>query len=240
MMHGMVFNGYDFSEVCQAQTVDVTPHRVRAEGVAIAGGMGARMSSDGIDVRVIKVRLFLDAGCRLTPEDASALRHRIDAMLCAAHGSTLRLPEDEVLKYHSAVLTDGTGWTSMFEDGECILTFTCYDPVAYGYERTTDKTTFRVEGTADTFPVFECVATEGDSVMVLDMANEKFICIVGDFKGGECVRIDCASEDVTVDGACANTDIGTHSDFFPLAPGECELAFAGCANHTTTYTERWY
>lgn len=161
-------------------------------------------------------------------------------MLCAAHGATLRLPEDEVLEYRGAVLTDGTGWTSMFEDGECTLTFTCHDPVAYGYERSTGKTSFKVEGTAETYPVFECVATEGDSVMVLDMDNEKFICIVGDFKGGELVRIDCASEDVQIDGVCANTDVGTHSDFFPLSPGACELAFSGCAKHTTTYTERWY
>ncbi len=239
-MHGLVFNGYDFSEVCQAQTVGVTPHRVRAEGVAIAGGIGAHMTGDGIDVRIVKVRLFLDAGCALTPEDASRLRHRIDAMLCAAQGATLQLPEDEVLKYRGAALTDGEGWTAMLEDGECTLTFTCYDPVAYGYERTTGEDAFKVGGTAETYPVFECVAAEGDSVMVLNLLSERFVCVVGDFKGGERVRIDCASEDVTVDGACANADIGVHSDFFPLAPGACELAFAGCAGHSTTYAERWY
>lgn len=239
-MHGLVFNGYDFGEICEAQTVEMKPHRVRADAVTIAGGAGALMAGDGLDVRMVKVRLILNAGCRLTPGEASLLRHKIDAMLHAEQGAVLRLPEDEVLEYRFAALTDASGWTSMFEDGECTITFTCYDPVAYGHERTTNATRFEVDGTAPTYPVFECVATEGDSVMVLDLAHEKFIDVVHEFQGGERVVIDCASERVSVDGACADADVGAYSDFFSLDPGPCDLAFAGCSEHATAYTERWY
>lgn len=239
-MHGLVFNGYDFGEICEAQTVEMKPHTIRAEAVTVTGGAGALMTGDGLDVRMVKVRLILDAGCKLAPTEASLLRHKIDAMLHAEQGATLRLPEDEVLEYRFAALTDASGWTSMFEDGECTLEFTCYDPVAYGHERTTGAARIDVDGTAPTYPMFECVATEGDSVMVLDLSHKKFINVVRDFRGGERVVIDSANERVTVDGACADADVGAYSDFFCLAPDTCELAFAGCSEHTTTYTERWY
>ncbi len=238
-MGGLVFNGHDFGEVCQAQTVEVSPLRVRADAVLNAGAPGAKPTGGGLDVRRVKVRLALDAGRRLDAEAASRLRHRIDAMLCAEAGSVLRLPEDEALEYHDALLTDAEGWTTMRENGSCTLTFTCFDPVAFGAERTTGEAAFEVGGSAETWPRFELVAAEGDSVTVLDLRAERFVSVVGDFAGGEIVAIDCADEHVTIDCADADASVGMYSDFFPLAPGACELAFAGCLSHSTSYVERW-
>lgn len=235
----LVFNGYDFGELCQAQTVEVSPLRVRADVVQVAGVSGVRLASDGLDVRRVKVRLVLDAGRRLNAEAASRLRHRIDAMLCSEDGATLRLPEDEELEYHDVLLTDAAGWDSLKENGSCVLTFTCFDPIAFGRERVSSETRFDIGGSAETWPRFELVAAEGDSVMVLDMHGEKFVGIVDDFQGGERVVIDCASEHVTVDGVDTDASVAMYSDFFSLEPGECGLAFAGCAEHSTVYAERW-
>ena len=62
---------------------------------------------------------------------------------------------------------------------------------------------------------------------------------VGAFEGGEVVRIGCEDEAVSIDGADARADVTLSSDFFSLAPGDCNLTFTGCSSHVTTFHERW-
>jgi phage-related protein len=59
------------------------------------------------------------------------------------------------------------------------------------------------------------------------------------FSGGEVVRVDCATEGVTIDGVDARADVALVSDFFSLAPGNRTLTFSGCASHVTIFYERW-
>ena len=59
------------------------------------------------------------------------------------------------------------------------------------------------------------------------------------FTGGEVVTIDCEHESVAIGGVDVRADVTLASDFFPLKPGDCELAFSGCSSHVTAFCERW-
>lgn len=59
------------------------------------------------------------------------------------------------------------------------------------------------------------------------------------FVGGEVVAIDCEHEGVAIGGVDARAGVTLASDFFPLVPGGCELAFSGCSSHLTAFRERW-
>ncbi len=238
-MSGLVFNGYDFGEACKAKTLSVSPLRVRVddEGYPLVAGMKA--IPDALDVRTIKVKLMLDAGRKLDCAAAASLRRKVDGMLAAPRPSVLRLPEDDVLEYRDAMLTDAGTWVGFREDGEVTLTFTAFDPIAYGAMRRVPDCAFEVGGTWKTYPTYELVAAEGDSVMVIDEAHERFICVLHSFAGGERVVVDCEREVATIDGVDASADIAIASDFFALDVGRHELAFAGCSEHVVNYVERW-
>lgn len=220
-MSGLVYNGHDFGEFCRCRTV----------------GMAPPVEVDG--EHRVKVELALRSGRKLTPQDASRLRHKIAAALFGGGTGTLRLPEDGSLEYRGVSVADASDWENLLEDGKCTVAFAYEDPAAYGSVRVTRESAFEVEGTAATYPAFELVALEGDSVMVLDRANERFLMVMRDFVGGEVVSIDNAGETVVVDGIDASKDIALYSDFFALEPGAVSLVFTGCSDHVITYAERW-
>ncbi len=238
-MSGLRFNGCDFGEACRAKTVSVSPLRVRAEGESYPLAAGAKCIPSALDVRTIEVKLFLDAGRRLDGAAAASLRRKVGGMLAAPRPSVLRLPEDGALEYRDAMLTDAGSWEGMFEDGEVLLTFTAFDPIAYGTMRRVPDCAFEVGGTWKTYPTYELVAAEGDSVMVIDEAHERFICVLHSFAGGERVVLDSGRETASIDGKDASASIAIASDFFALDVGRHELAFAGCSEHVVNYVERW-
>ncbi len=217
-MSTLRYAGADFGEFCQAKTMELEP--------SVNGGMRCR------------VKLMLDARAKMDARAASALRHKLNALLAVEDG-TLVLPEEPGLEYHGARVTDAKPWDELFEHGSTTIEFECADGVAYGDERTTAATEIMVNGTCKTYPTMELVATEGDSVMVLNLDGERFVNIVRTFKGGERVVMDFERETVTMDGADACIEIGLYSDFFSLVPGANRLAFAGCSEHMTRYRERW-
>lgn len=238
-MSGLVYNGHDFREVCKATTVAISPLRVRVEDEIYPLVAGAKAIPDALGAKTIKVKLMLGAGRRLDGAAAASLRHTIEGMIASDRPSTLELPEDEGLEYRDAMVTDASAWSSLDEGGEITLTFTVFDPVAYGVERCATESSFEVGGTWKTYPSFELVAAEGDSVMVIDEVHERFICLLGSFSGGERVVLDCESERAYVDGVEASANIALASDFFALDVGSCVLTFTGCSEHVTRYTERW-
>lgn len=217
-MGALVFAGQDIGEFCRCKTVELRPQ--------VEGGM------------TCKVKLVLDAQAKLDVRTTSALRHKLNALLSVKDG-VLILPEEEELEYYGAKVTDVNPWDELFDGGSTVVTFQCADGIAYGDARMSRADKIGANGTAATYPVFELVAAEGDSVMVLHMGAQRFVNIVGTFEGGERVVVDCGRESVTIDGVRADAQVGFYSDFFPLTPGENELAFAGCTEHTTSYRERW-
>lgn len=76
-------------------------------------------------------------------------------------------------------------------------------------------------------------------MIVIDQENERFICLMDDFAGGEIVVIDTDREIATIDGEDASAKVALQSEFFGLMPGDRELTFAGCSVHKTVYEERW-
>lgn len=236
-MRSIVYNGVDLSEWCSAEVIERVALPVVPETMAVPGRAGALLVSGRIPPRLVQVRLFMDAGYKPGASGLAGIRHRVYSALCSTSGGTLRLPDEPEWEYRDAVCTDAGAWSSLFEDGHGEVTFTLYDPVAYGMARSEQGAAFEVGGSWRTWPAFGLVASAGSAVQV--GCGDGFVRVEHIFSGGEVVRIDCAIEGVTVDGADARADVTLSSDFFSLAPGNCELAFSGCSAHVTTFHERW-
>lgn len=236
-MRSIVYNGIDLSEWCSAEAIEKVALPVAPDTMVVPGRAGALLVSGRIPPRLVRVRLFMDAGFRPGTNGLADIRHRVYAALCSTFGGTLRLPDEPEYEYRDAVCTDAGAWTSFFEDGEGEVVFTLLDPVAYGQERSEIGETFEVGGTWPTWPKFELTASAGSAVQV--SCNGAFVRIERAFSGGEVVRIDCETESVTVDGSDARVDVALSSDFFSLAPGDVTMTFSGCSAHVTAFHERW-
>lgn len=162
---------------CRAKAVELCPH--------VAGGVR------------IRVKLMLDARAKMDAWAASALRHKLNALL-SAEGGTLRLPEEPGLEYRGARVVDAEPWDELFEAGRAIVAFECEDGAAYGDEHESAATAIDVKGTAETYPVFEMTASEGDSMMMLSLGKQVFVNVIGTFAGGEKAVIDCQGATVFV------------------------------------------
>lgn len=236
-MRSIVYNGVDLSEWCSAEVVEKAALPVVPDTMAVPGRAGALLVSGRIPPRLVRVRLYMDAGFKPGTNGLADIRHRVYAALCSTAGGMLRLPDEPELEYRDAVCADAGSWSSLFEDGEGEVVFTLLDPVAYGRERTETGTAFEVCGSWPTWPTFELVASAGSAVQV--GCGDAIVRVEHAFSGGEVVRIDCEGEGVTIDGVDARADVTLASDFFSLSPGSCELGFTGCSTHTTSFRERW-
>lgn len=238
-MRSIVYNGIDLSDVCGAEVVEQVALPVTTEAMVVPGRAGALLVSGRIPPRLVRVRLFMDAGFRPDTNGLAIIRHRLYATLCSPDGGTLRLPDEPEREYRDAVCTDAGEWSSLFEDGEGELAFTLYDPVAYGLARAEAGDSFAVGGTWPTWPTFELVAEAGSALRVVNVLTGEAIVVEREFAGGEAISIGCEDESVTADGSDARADVALPSDFFALAPGNATLSFSGCSSHTTAFYERW-
>lgn len=236
-MRSIVYNGVDLSDVCSAEVVEKVALPVVADATVVPGRAGALLVAGRVPPRLVRVRLFMDAGFKPGTNGFADLRHRVYSVLCSTAGGTLRLPDEPELEYRDAVCTDAGSWSSVFEDGSGEVAFTLYDPVAYGMARSEQGASFEVGGSWPTWPTFELVASAGSAVQV--GCGDKVVRVEHSFTGGEVVRIDCGTEGVTVDGVDARADVTLASDFFSLAPGNVTLAFTGCSSHVAAFRERW-
>lgn len=236
-MRSIVYNGIDLSEWCSAEIIEKVALPVVPETMVVPGRAGALLVSGRIPPRLVRVRLFMDAGFRPGTNGLADIRHRVYAALCSTAGGTLRLPDEPEFEYRDAVCTDAGSWSLLFEDGKGEVTFALLDPVAYGRARSENGTSFEVGGSWPTWPTFELVASAGSAVQVGN--DGEFVRIERVFSGGEMVRIDCEHEGVTIDGVDSRAEVTLTSDFFSLAPGNVTLAYSGCSSHVTAFNERW-
>ena len=237
-MSTLAYNGHDFSEYVAAELVEPAGHALSPRALAVPGRPGAVLLGCELPPRVLRVRLFLDAGVRLSAEERSAIRHELYGWLVAPMGAELSLTGEPDLTWRDAVVTDASDWDSLFEDGSCELAFTCFDPVAYGEGKSSAAGTLTVGGTWATWPVVTLTALAGPSVRVADGLG-RYVLVEREFEAGDEVLLDFRSEAVTVDGADASADVAVESTFFSLAPGSHSLAFSGCSAHTVEWVERW-
>lgn len=236
-MRSIVYNGVDLSGVCSAEVVEKAALPVVPDAMVVPGCAGALLVAGRIPPRLVRVRLFMDAGFKPGTNGLADIRHRVYAALASTAGGTLRLPDEPELEYRDAVCTDAGLWSSVFEDGSGDVAFTLYDPVAYGMARSEQGASFEVGGSWPTWPTFELVASAGSAVQV--GCGGKVARVEHAFTGGEVVCIDCGTEGVTIDGVDARAGVTLTSDFYSMAPGNVTLAFSGCSSHVTTFNERW-
>lgn len=236
-MRSIVYNGADLSEWCSAEVVEKVALPVAPETMVVPGRAGALLVSGRIPPRIVRVRLFVDAGFRPGTSGLADIRHMVCAALCSTTGGALRLPDEPEYEYREVVCTDAGAWSSLFEDGKGEVAFALLDPVAYGLGRSEAGTSFEVGGTWPTWPTFELTATAGSVVQV--GCGDALVRVEHAFSGGEAVHIDCESEGVTIDGTDARADVALSSDFFSLVPGDVTLTFSGCSAHVATFHERW-
>lgn len=237
-MSSITYNGHDFSPYVAAELLEPAGHALEPRTLAVPGRPGAVLLGCELPPRVLKVRLFLDVGARLTPEERSEARHLLYGWLVAPEGGELSLSGEPGLAWHDVAVTGVSDWDSLFEDGSCEVEFTCYDPIAYGGEATSEGAELTVGGTWATWPVVEMTALAGACVRVADELG-RYVAVERDFAAGDEVVVDFAAEAVTVNGADACADVAVGSTFFPLEPGAHALAFAGCGAHAVSWSERW-
>lgn len=239
-MRSIVYAGHDFSELCSAEVVGRSANPLIVEAMEVPGRAGALAYSVYLPPADVAVRLFLDPGFMPDVNALADIRHKLSFWLCSPGGGELVLPDEPELTYRDALLVSAGAWHELFSDGHCDITFTLFDPIAYGMERVERLARFDVGGTWPTFPEFRLVAEAGSSVRVAHPANGRSITVDYEFAGGETVVIDCAKEAVEVNGADARDCVALGSDFFPLEPGGCSLAFNGVSYFETRFRERWH
>ncbi|RDB69440.1 phage tail protein [Eggerthella sinensis] len=238
-VNSIIYAGHDFSEICSAQVVGRSLNEMAVEAMRVAGRPGAVPASVWMPPEDIMVCLLMDPGFDPGVAGLASMRHRLRAWLVQPHGGTLVLPDEPELTYHDVLLVSAGNWTQLFEDGECEVTFTAFDPVAYGAERVVRAPGFEVGGTWCTDPAFHAVVEAGSGLQIANRATGEAVRLERAFAGGEFVVIDCADGSVRVDGLDARDAVALGSDFFALCPGYNELAFTGCSSAETRFVERW-
>lgn len=244
-MRSVSFGGHDLSTWTTAEAIVGAACALEAEAVPVLGRSGAMPVAVRLATREIRVRLWLDLADDADSDDLAALRREAATCFSLVDGAELKLPGEPSLTYRSVLCTDASAWSSLFEDGSCVLSFTAFDPVAYGssceVESATGEAsaTFMVGGTWRTWPAFEFVASAGGAVQVKDAGSGSFVRLERDFAGGEVVEIDCMHGRTWVDGEASDADVTLESDFFWLEPGLRTIESSGCSNFTTFFTERW-
>lgn len=238
-MRSIAYAGNDFSEICSAQVTGRSLNELAVEAMRVAGRPGSVISSVWVPPEDVSVRLFLDPGFDPGPMGLAEARHRLRSWLMQPHGGELVLPDEPELTYRDALLVSAGNWSNLFEDGSCDLTFTLFDPVAYGLDRVERTGEFVVGGTFRTAPEFRLVAEAGGELSVASNVTGEVVALDHDFNGGEAVVIGCESQTVEIGGADARDVVVLGSDFFSLPPGATALTFAGCSHAETRFAERW-
>ena len=238
-MRSLIYAGHDFSELCTAEVVDRRISPLIAEAMEVPGRAGAMLVSSYMPPADVTVRLFLDPGFKMDVNALVDARHRLSFWLCAPGGGDLVLPDEPEHVYRDALLVSAGAWQRLFSDGQCDVTFTLFDPIAYGIGRIERSGRFDVGGTWPTLPEFRLVAEQGSQLRVSHPAAGRDIVIDYEFAGGECVVINCETESVEINDADARDCVALGSNFFGLDPGDRILSVSGATYFEARFKERW-
>ena len=219
----MIYNGFDFAPWFDTRLVTrslLPEYEIATRDVP--GQPGSRFMRAELKPLTIDVA----AAWRARPaDDMAALR---------------RLMASRLLCLKEAVLTSPGALDALWHTGEATLTFTAYDPVAYGAEgRATVSGTSGVQvgGTFRTYPTVTVRPGGSTSALRLtNMGTGEFVQIDRAVTASSAVVIDMAAPQATVDGSPA--PVTFESDFFPLEPGANSLKLSS-GTATVQWTERY-
>lgn len=230
------YNEHDFSPCVTAELLEPVGHVVGADVAEVPGRPGAVLLAGKVEPLTLRLRAFMDNHAFTTAELAE-VRRLLRVWLLATDGGVLVVPGEPTLEWHDAMCTGVSDWSSLFADWSAVVTFTCYDPIAYGESKESTEATFEVGGTWATWPTVSLVAEAGSSVSVGDGSSS--IMVKGAFASSDAVAINMEGQTVAVNGSDATSGVTLGSDFFALSPGSNTLAFSGCSSHTVSWVERW-
>jgi len=134
-MRSIVYAGNDFSDVCSAEVVARSANPVIAEYMRVPGRAGALLVTGYIPPVDVTVRLFMDMGYNPGFTGMAQMRAKVRRWLSWPGGGNLVLPDDPEVEYRDVILVGAADWSNLFEDGECQLTFTLFDPIGWGCPR---------------------------------------------------------------------------------------------------------
>ena len=238
-MRSIVYAGNDFSDVCSAEVVARSANPIIAEYMRVPGRAGALLVTGYIPPVDVTVRLFMDMGYNPGFTGMAQMRAKVRRWLSWPGGGNLVLPDDPEVEYRDVILVGAADWSNLFEDGECQLTFTLFDPIGWGAERVERTARFDVGGNWPTLPEIRLVAAAGTYLQVSVPAVGRGIRVDYEFAGGEAVVVDCQGETVRINDVDARDCVALASDFFALDPGEAILSTSNCTYVETRFSERW-
>lgn len=237
-MRSIVYAGNDFSDVCSAEVVARSANPIIAECMRVPGRAGALLVTGYIPPVDVTVRLFMDMGYNPGFTGMAQMRAKVRRWLSWPGGGNLVLPDDPEIEYRDVILVGAADWSNLFEAGECLLTFTLFDPIGWGAERIERTARFDVSGNWPTLSEIRLVAAAGSYLQVSVPAIGHGIRVNYEFAGGEAVVVDCQGETVRINEADARDCVALASDFFALDPGEVILSTSNCTSVETRFTER--
>ncbi len=235
-MSSFSYNGHDFSAYLTVELIEPVGHVVEVTTAEVPGRPGSVLLSGEVEPLTLRLRVFMDNHAFTTAELADV--HRLlRGWLLATDGGVLVVPGEPLLEWHDALCTGVSDWSDLFASGSAVVTFTCFDPIAYGNGVSSTEDAFEVGGTWATWPVITITADAGSSVSVAE--GRLGVTVEGTFSAGDLIVIDCLAQTVTLNGADATDKVILGSDFFSLVPGTHSLMFSGCSSHTVSWVERW-
>lgn len=235
-MSSFSYNGHDFSAYLTAELLEPVGHAVEAVSAEVPGRPGSVLLFGEVVPLVLRLRVFMDNHAFTTAE-LGEVRRLLRGWLLSTDGGVLVVPGEPTLEWHDVVCTGVSDWSDLFASGSAVVTFTCFDPIAYGSADESTEETFEVGGTWATWPVITLTAEAGSSVSVAE--NGSGLTVEGTFAAGDLVVIDCLAQTAALNETDATASVTLGSDFFSLAPGAHTFTFTGCPAHTVAWTERW-
>lgn len=235
----MIYNGFDFAPWFDTRLVTrslLPEYEIATRDVP--GQPGSRFMRAELKPLTIDVA----AAWRARPaDDMAALRRLMASRLLCLKEAELWLDDERHLGLrYMAVLTSPGALDTLWHTGEATLTFTAYDPVAYGAEgRATVSGTSGVQvgGTFRTYPTVTVRPGGSTSALRLtNMGTGEFVQIDKAVTASSAVVIDMAAPQATVDGSPA--PVTFESDFFPLEAGANSLKLSS-GTATVQWTERY-
>lgn len=235
-MSSISYAGHDFSPYVSAELVEGPAHAVEPVACQVPGRPGAVILRGDVAPRPLRVRLFADLR---VAESLPSVRRRLRSWLLEPMGADLAVPGEPGLTWRDCVVTGMRGWSGLFPEGSCEVTFEAFDPIAYGERVTQAGDVIEVGGTWRTWPTWRLVAEEADACSVTDLTAGTAIVVGGPLSAGDVVVVDALADAVSVNGQDASARVSMGSDLAPLWPGTHELRFTGCSSHEASWTERW-